>query len=57
MKGVDIIKELAIIKSHLYQLISDPQFYGVKEPGLTKLKYVYNKVASLLDALTGAEHE
>jgi hypothetical protein len=57
VKGVDIIKELAVIKSHLYQLISDPQFYGVKEPGLTKLKYVYNKVASLLDALTGAEHE
>lgn len=57
MKRADIIKELAIIKSHLYQLISDPQFYGVKEPGLTKLKYVYSKVASLLDALTGAGYE
>jgi hypothetical protein len=57
VKGVDIIKELATVKAHLYQIISDPRFYGVEEPALTKLKYVYNKIVLLLDALTGAEYE
>jgi len=55
MKKFYIARELAIVKTHLYQLVSDPKFYGIKEPGLTKLKYVYDKVATLLDALTGVE--
>jgi hypothetical protein len=57
VKKVDVLRELAIVKAQLHQLISDPRFYGVDEPGLTKLKYVYSKIATLLDALTGADHE
>jgi len=57
VKSVDIIKELAIVKTNLYQLVSDPKFYNVGEPGLTKLKYVYNKIVLLFDALTGVDYE
>jgi hypothetical protein len=55
MKKFYIVRELAIVKNHLYQIISDPRFYDIKEPALTKLRYVYNKVSSLYDALTGVE--
>ena len=52
-----IVRELAIVKNHLYQILSNPRFYGVGEPGLTKLRYVYNKISSLYDALTVVEGE
>jgi len=55
MKKFYIVKELAIIKNHLYQIVSDPEFYDIKEPALTKLRYIYDKVAKLYDALTGVE--
>jgi hypothetical protein len=55
MKKFQLLRDLAIIKNHLYQLISDPQFYDIKEPALTKLRYIYDKVTALYDALTGVE--
>ena len=55
MKKFQLVRDLAIIKTHLYQLISDPQFYGINEPGLSKLRYIYNKVVALYDTLTGVE--
>ena len=55
MKKFYIARELAIVKNHLYQIISNPEFYSIGEPGLTKLKYVYDKIASLYDIVTGVE--
>jgi hypothetical protein len=56
MKKIHIVRELAIIKNHLYQIITDPKFYGVEEPARSKLMYVYKKVSALYDMLTGVEN-
>ena len=50
-----IARELAIVKNHLYQIISNPEFYNIGEPALTKLKYVYDKIASLYDSVSRIE--
>jgi hypothetical protein len=55
MKKIQLVRELAIIKNHLYQIVSNPRFYDIKEPALTKLRYIYDKVTALYDALTGVE--
>jgi len=39
----------------LNEILNDPEFYGVKEPALSRLNFIYKRLNELYDLESGVE--
>ena len=47
------LRILSNIVKMVKEIIDDPEFYGVKEPALSRLNYIYKRLNELYDLESG----